>query len=362
MENVIQESSIQEYSQTEAALAELRMMYMRDFDVSTNLGLADARKAVSVIRGYRTALEKKRVELKGPALARCRDIDSEAKRITKELLNIEEPIKKVIKEEEDRKEREKMEIERLESLRISEIRSKINQINYKLMTAISLDSASISLLIGELELLDISDSEYQEFVDEAIEVRNHVIFTLSRTYNDRVADEINQARVKAENEAEAERLRLEREVAQKEAERVKLERDAAIAEAAKLRREALEREQQSLVEKQRSTDSAVGCIAQIASTALPEESEKSHTKVSLPNFDGPVDNTKQKRETQVIIQADSIDKTHSDRGMDSSDNTIHPSDYELNEIKLKFNSGEIDIDQALLAAYHIGQSGAIIPW
>lgn len=250
----------------------------------------------------------------------------------------------------------------LESLRISEIRSKINQINYKLMTAISLDSASISLLIGELELLDISGSEYQEFVDEAIDVRNHVIFTLSRTYNDRVADELNQARIKAENEAEAERIRLEREAAQKEAERVKLERDAAIAESAKLRREALEREQQNLVEKQQSTDSTVGCIAQIASTALPEESEKSHTKVSLPNFDGPVDNTKQKRETKVITQAASIDKTHSDGEMDSSANTIHPSDYELNEIKLKFISGEINIDQALLAAYHIGQYGAIIPW
>lgn len=55
------------------------------------------------------------------------------------------------------------------------------------------------------------------------------IGTIVRGRNARTMSELpmslNQARIKAENEAEAERIRLEREAAQKEAEMVKLERE-----------------------------------------------------------------------------------------------------------------------------------------
>ncbi len=64
-------------------------------------------EARAVVRGYRTALETLRKEIKAPALERCRLIDDEAKRITAELLKIEEPIDTAIKAEEQRKEEEK---------------------------------------------------------------------------------------------------------------------------------------------------------------------------------------------------------------------------------------------------------------
>lgn len=86
------EYQIAEYNQTAAALAELRTRYVRPYDVSTTAGMTEAKAARAEIRGYRVALEKTRVEIKAPALERTRLIDAEAKRITAELLAIEEPI------------------------------------------------------------------------------------------------------------------------------------------------------------------------------------------------------------------------------------------------------------------------------
>lgn len=96
------ECQITEYNQTAAALTELRSRYVRQYDVSTTAGMAEAKAARATVRGYRVALEKTRVEIKAPALERTRLIDAEAKRITAELLAIEEPIDAAIKAEERR--------------------------------------------------------------------------------------------------------------------------------------------------------------------------------------------------------------------------------------------------------------------
>jgi colicin import membrane protein len=84
------EYKIQEYNQTAAALSELRARYSRKYDVSTTAGMTEAKAARAAVRGYRVALEKTRIEIKAPALERTRLIDAEAKRITAELLAIEE--------------------------------------------------------------------------------------------------------------------------------------------------------------------------------------------------------------------------------------------------------------------------------
>ena len=78
-----------------------------------------------IVRSYRVSLEKLRVEIKAPALERTRLNDAEAKRITAELLAIEEPIDAVIKAEETRKAEEKAARERAEQARIAEIQNRI---------------------------------------------------------------------------------------------------------------------------------------------------------------------------------------------------------------------------------------------
>src|SRR3990167_7337559 len=100
----VQLTPIAEYSKTAAALADLAQRYKGVlFDVTTREGLATAIKGRAELRGYRVALEKTRVEIKAPALKRAQEIDSEARRITAELLALETPIDDQIKADERRK-------------------------------------------------------------------------------------------------------------------------------------------------------------------------------------------------------------------------------------------------------------------
>lgn len=111
-------TEIAEYSQTASALSDLRHRFLGvAFNVSTTKGMDEAKKARQEVKGYRTALENKRKEIKAPALERCRLIDDEAKTITAALLEIEEPIDQQIKAEEARKEAEKAAINGLKAVR-----------------------------------------------------------------------------------------------------------------------------------------------------------------------------------------------------------------------------------------------------
>jgi len=113
-------NAIQEYSQTDAALAVLGGKYAGvTYAVETTAGMRDAVAARAEVRGYRVALEKRRVEIKAPALERCRLIDTEARRITAALTALEDPIDAQIKAEEARKEAVRQAAKRAEEERIA---------------------------------------------------------------------------------------------------------------------------------------------------------------------------------------------------------------------------------------------------
>lgn len=96
---------IQEYGATEAVIETLREKYAgKVYDVSTKDGMEWATVARNEIRRWRTGLERTRVAIKAPALELCKNIDSEAKRITAELLSLETPIDAQIKAEEKKAE------------------------------------------------------------------------------------------------------------------------------------------------------------------------------------------------------------------------------------------------------------------
>jgi hypothetical protein len=105
---------IVEYTQTETDLAELRTQ-LSDvvFDCTTPKGMKEAKSSRMLLVKVRTGLEKLRVSIKAPALERTRAIDSEAKRITANILELEEPIQAQIKVEEDRAATEAAETARL---------------------------------------------------------------------------------------------------------------------------------------------------------------------------------------------------------------------------------------------------------
>ena len=219
---------ITEYSQTEAALAELRQRYGgTSYEVRTAVGMAAARKGRAEIRGYRTALEAKRVEIKAPALDRCRLIDAEAKRITAELLALEEPIDAAIKEEEDRKEAERLRQAREEAERIARGRALVDEIRAPAIRMVGQSSTAIAAQIENARALLIPMDEFEMDSAEAKKV------TLAKL------EELHAAALV--HEAEQQRIKEERaELARLKAEQVERERQeqTRIAEEGRVRAEA----------------------------------------------------------------------------------------------------------------------------
>ncbi|MDD5304859.1 MAG: hypothetical protein PHS14_17315, partial [Elusimicrobia bacterium] len=96
------------YDVTEAQIAETKAKFSA-LSADTWKGYEEVRLAIAQVRDTRVAVEKRRVELKADALAYGRLVDSEAKRFTNLLLEIEEPLKAKKAAVDDEKARKKAE-------------------------------------------------------------------------------------------------------------------------------------------------------------------------------------------------------------------------------------------------------------
>lgn len=227
-------TTIAEYSPTARALAEMRTKYADAvFDVSTGKGMAVAKEARAELREHRVSLEKERVRIKAPALERCRQIDSEAKRITAELEALEQPIDQQIKRHEEQKAIEKAAKEQAERERIEAINARFAAIRALPLAAVGVGSEAITLQIAEAEKID--PATFPEDLQAAAQYELRLAINGLRAALDRAMNaEAEQARVIAER-AELERLREEHAamVAEKER-RVAAEREREAAEARRL--------------------------------------------------------------------------------------------------------------------------------
>jgi len=235
-------TAITEYSATEQALAELRQKYETVvFDVKATKGMAAAKDARAELRSIRTTLEKKRVEIKLPALERCRLIDAEAKRITGELAKLEDPIDDAIKVEEARKEAERAEKARLAEEAARAVRASLEAIRQRPLTMIGKSASEIAALIENTKALEFSALP-EQVQAEAIQLRDEAIEKLVVMHSDRVSADAETARLAAER-AELERQRQQQAAEQAERDRVaREEREAAEAK----RQEAIDRQQAEL--------------------------------------------------------------------------------------------------------------------
>ena len=206
-------TQIAEYNETAAALAVLRQKYA-DYSsvvIATTKDMALAKEARAEVRGYRVALEKLRVELKAPALERTRLIDTEAKRITAELLTIEEPIDAAIKAEEKRKEEEKAAKARAEAQRIADIQRVIAWIRQHVANAAGQRAAEIAEIVQQANGLQIDPDDYGEFLPDALDALTETRQQLAAMLATQQQFEAEQARIKAEQDAEQARIKAERE-------------------------------------------------------------------------------------------------------------------------------------------------------
>lgn len=262
-------TQIQEYSATEAALSGLAEKYKGVvYDVTKKEDMAAAKAARNEIRGYRTALEAKRVEIKAPALERCRLIDAEAKRITAALESLENPIVAQIKVEEDRIAAEKAEAERVLRERVEAIQERMKAMRELPMATFNSTIEQLQEYIVALESQVIDSESFGDFMEDAEHLKAQTLTTLKANLEGKKAAIAEAERIKAEREelerqqaaqreADAERARAieetERESRAKieAAERESRERIEAEEREAKAKREEAERiERQAREEKE----------------------------------------------------------------------------------------------------------------
>lgn len=245
-------TAIAEYSPTAAALADLALrMANVVYDVSTPKGLAAAKADRAEVRNLRVALEKKRVEIKGPALKRCQEIDTEAKRITAELLKYETPPDDAIKAEERRIEAERLAAVKREEDRVKDISARIQSIRDAVSTAARLrTSAEIVRILADIEGRYIDAELYAEFKETATLAKRESVAELERIRDEMMARE-NEAEQLRKDREEFERKRAEQEAKDKAArdaenERLRGEREKFEAEQAEVRKK--ERERQAAID------------------------------------------------------------------------------------------------------------------
>lgn len=275
-------TSIAEYSETDTAIAELRNKYQGVvYDVAKFKHMQEAKSARAELREKRVALEKMRVSIKAPALERCRQIDSEAKRITGELLALESPIDEQIKAEEQRKEREKAAKEQAEREAQAAIQARFDELKGFPLQAAGKTSAQIRELINEATLLD---GEFPtEVLVAAFKFQHGItIAALNESLARQVEADAEAERIKAER-AELERLRAEQEAIRKEADRIAaIEREREAAEERRKEEQARkEREAIELVARQAREEEQRRIDAERAEIRKREDAERAAAEKKL---------------------------------------------------------------------------------
>ena len=198
------------YSRTEAALAKLREQYQgATYDLTTTAGDRAARAARLALVTLRTDLEKKRKELKAPALEFGKKIDSEAARITGEILALETPIDSQIKADEKRREEERRAREEAEAARKKVHTDAIARMAGYVAQAADLPSNRLAAGIQMLEGLNLAG--FEEFTQEATDTRDRTVAALRALHAKALAREEEAARLEA---ARVEQERVAREQAE----------------------------------------------------------------------------------------------------------------------------------------------------
>ncbi|MGO1069289.1 hypothetical protein [Lysobacter sp. CA199] len=265
-------TAIVEYSQTEAALAELRQQLAdATFDVTTPAGMKEARDSRFALVKLRSALEDKRKELKAPLLDRGRVLDAEAKRITAAVLELEQPIDDKIKEQERILDAAREEAARRERERLAELQRRIESLRDRALEYMSAPSSVVAEAIAELESKPLDAEAFGVHLPDAVAARNSSLAKLreildaART-NERIAAELRAQREEQEQRRQAEDKRLADERA--ELDRLRQEEEARQANA-RAEREAAEK--RAAAERQAADEAAAAERERQAAEARAEQ-------------------------------------------------------------------------------------------
>ena len=241
----VEAGEVGEYNETAAKLAQLQEEYGSEVpQCDTKQGYERSKKIASDCRAIRVALENKRKEIKAPALAFGKMIDSEAKRIKAELEAIEVPHLNAYREVDEEKKRKKAEFEQ----KLFDLKKLPT-----LCAANGLSSDQINIHIEEVSEISIDKETFGHKLGDAKGWVPSVLNQLIQLHAQAIEKEAEQARIEAER-LELEKLRREQaeREEQERQDRLKAEleqREKEIAEQARIEAELkAEREKQQAIE------------------------------------------------------------------------------------------------------------------
>jgi len=218
-------------TQTEADLTAMAMKNMHIVAVVDKAGRQQAHGAAMELRTARTDIEKVSKAARDDATKFSKAVIAEEDR----LIAIIEPEEKrllALRDEWDQEqERIKREAEAKERARITAIHERISEIRgYVPLAAQCRTAERIQELLQRLEAIgDAGFSSFEEFSEDAQNTFNGVVVQVEKLHAEKVSEEAERARVKAEQEAESKRLAEERAALDRE----RAELSAARAAAAK---------------------------------------------------------------------------------------------------------------------------------
>lgn len=225
-------------SKAEAELIELASKSKAIVAITNKDGRTECHAAAMVAKEARVNIEKAGKAAREDATAFSKAVIAEESRLVgliapeeRRLLNLRDDWDAKVKAEKEA-------AEAAERQRVASIKEKIDLIKRGPMNAAMMnadDAQSVLDLSVEIEI----DDSYGEFYGEAVEAKAEVIAKLREIVAAKVSAEATAARIKAEQEAEAARLEIERQ--RLAAERAENDRIAAENRAAEAQRQAEER-------------------------------------------------------------------------------------------------------------------------
>lgn len=212
--------TVAEYSSTAAALATMReQLANKVWDLTTTKGNEEARQTRLALVRLRTGLDAKRLELKRPHLAQIEVIDNEAKRIREAIEAMEDPLDKLIKADENRREIERQEKAAADARRREAQDKLLTEMARTPLRWINGSTDELQAAIEELQGMNLAELFDEDRIASAEHCRTEAIGHL----------QVNkEARVSVEARAEEQRLQQIELDRQKEAQQLDNDRVAAI--------------------------------------------------------------------------------------------------------------------------------------
>ncbi len=234
-----------EYGVTAAALTKLADRYENP-DASTDDGYERCKDGCRELTALRTAIETRRKDLKAPALNWGRDVDKQAKDITRRVKAIENPVRAEKERIDEIKQAEARKVAEAEQARVDNIKANIEKIAATAREQNPNDTAAdYQQHITWLKELAITDEMFGEFVEEANTARDAALFKLTQWHDAALGREETDRRHAAEQ------ARIDREKKDLEAAQEK-QREAE----AKLEKKAREADERKAAEEKAATEKA----------------------------------------------------------------------------------------------------------